>query len=71
MIDKKIGATNKYPDGFIDEHDGGELRFSIELMDDKIIINFGTSVTWLGLTPREAIDLANILLKYANSITKN
>ena len=62
-----LGATGEFPDGKITDHDAGGLALSIGFDSDSnnIIIDFGTPVAWLGMTPEDAIDFAEYLIQCA------
>lgn len=44
-----------------EEEGGTREEFQIQVVDDKIILNFGQAVHWIGLTPAQARELARIL----------
>lgn len=67
---EKLGATGLYPEGPLGELDEGEIRFGVAHHDGKILINFGKPVAWLGMSTDQAKDLARLLLKLANPITR-
>lgn len=64
----ELGATGKFPRGKITENDEGELKIAIGVKDNTIIVDFGKQVCWLGLDKQSALELANILIKHANSM---
>lgn len=66
--DQKLGATGKFPEGKIDEHDEGEIKIGVTVKDDKIIIAFGKKIEWIGFTKKQAEDLANTILQRARQI---
>ena len=63
-----IGATGRFPQGKITRHDEGEIRFAIGSKDGKVIIDFGSQVTWVGMPPEQAIELGEILIKRAKEL---
>lgn len=63
-----LGATGKYPQGKISENDEGELKVGITTVNNKIVVSFGKSVTWIGMTKEEALGLAEILTERANKL---
>lgn len=67
---EQIGPTGKFPQGKKSEHDQGELAVAIGTDKKKgiIQIEFGTSVTWLGLTADDARALAQQLLERADDL---
>ena len=64
---KLLGATGGYPQGHFND-DEGELRLGIGVSEDKVIIHFGKSVTWIGFDADQAIELACQILGMAKKI---
>jgi len=57
-----VGETGKFPDGSLNSEDQGEIVFAIaSTPNNRIIIHFGKSVAWVGMTPDEARSLATLL----------
>ena len=50
--------------------DEGKITFAIYEANGHIIIDFGHAVKWIGLSPNDAINLANVLIKQARKINK-
>jgi len=67
-----LGATGKFPRGKADEHDEGELRIAIATDHANAIvrIEFGTTVSWLGLPSAEARQLAALLNEKADELDR-
>lgn len=61
-----LGATGKFPEGKIDEHDEGEIKIGITVKEETIIMNFGKNVNWVGFTKEQAKQIAASLLEKAN-----
>ena len=61
MEDNIIGPTGEYPDGKLNENDKGELRIGMAVDGDVLIIDFGKSITWLGLDKSSLQSLIDIL----------
>lgn len=59
------GAIGAYPDGKLAPSDEGNIQFAIGEKDGKVVIDFGTSVHWLGMTPQHAADFASAVMKRA------
>ena len=57
----ELGATGRFPLGKITEKDEGELAFRIGAKDDRVVIDFGAPVAWVGLTPDQADQIADSL----------
>lgn len=66
----KLGATGRFPGGKLTDQDEGEVQFRVGYLDGKIVLDFGQPVTWVGCSPEQAKDLARILLKHANPVTR-
>lgn len=60
-----LGATHTFPLGALTPDDEGELGLAVTATGGKVVIAFGKSIEWLGLTPRKARELADLLNKYA------
>lgn len=58
-----FGATGKFPEGKLNATDEGEIQFGIaaDVAANTVVLNFGTPVVWLGLTPDQAIAIADSL----------
>jgi hypothetical protein len=63
--DEQLGATGQYPQGKLVGHDEGELSFGVTNYEGKVILNFNTSVHWLGMDPDQARLLARSLMSHA------
>lgn len=60
-----FGPTGNFPDGKLGEHDEGEIVYGVSDKDGVVIINFGKPVSWLGLRPSDAHELAGALVERA------
>lgn len=65
-----FGATGKFPRGKIHESDEGELRIGVTVKQGTVIVEFGTQIAWLGLTPQIARELADALLARADEAAR-
>lgn len=61
------GPTGQHPDGYLVPEDDGELAFQLANVDGKVVMIFNTPVQWVGFTPEQARDLADGLVKLADS----
>lgn len=66
--DYPIGPTGRYPDGKLNDDDGGQLYTLIGHQDGKVIIQYGTPVSWTAMDPEGARSLAQSLIKHAMAI---
>jgi hypothetical protein len=62
------GAVGSYPDGVLRKGDSGLIQFAIGEQDGKVVIDFGTPVAWMGMTPQQAADFASSLLRKAREV---
>lgn len=65
-------AQRAWSEGRIDATDNGDLACAIKTDHEhgKIIMDFGKSVTWLAMTPKDAFAWAQELIKRAREISK-
>jgi hypothetical protein len=61
-----FGATGKFPEGKLSEHDEGALRFGVAVYKGTVVLDFGTPVASLGLSPVLARELARSLMEHAD-----
>jgi hypothetical protein len=57
--------AEKYPEGKITGSDEGELEFKIAVFEERVIMDWGKPVKWIGLRPAEARAIAASLIKNA------
>ena len=62
------GAIGAYPEGKLSALDEGNIQFAIGESNGKVVIDFGTSVHWVGMTAQQAADLASALLAKARLV---
>lgn len=62
------GAIGAFPEGRLSEADEGNIQFAIGEANGKVVIDLGTSVHWMGMTPQQAADLASALLRKAREV---
>lgn len=62
------GAIGSYPAGKLRASDEGAIQFAVGEKDGKVVIDFGTPVAWLGMTPQEAADIASAILRKAREV---
>jgi hypothetical protein len=65
---ENFGATGKFPQGKLNDSDEGEIRLGISNFKGKVIMNFGKPTAWIGFDPKQARDIAEMLLKHADRI---
>jgi hypothetical protein len=59
------GAIGSFPQGQLTPSDEGAIQFAVGEQDGKVVIDFGTSVHWVGMTPQQAADFASVIMKQA------
>jgi hypothetical protein len=64
------GALGTFPEGQMTKTDEGAIQFAIGEKDGKVVIDFGTSVHWLGISPQQAAEFASLLLKRAREVAR-
>lgn len=58
------GPTGQYPEGMIHESDRGELGIRMAVTaEGKVVMDFGTTLEWIGFGAEEAIELGNALVR--------
>jgi hypothetical protein len=62
----QLGATGKYPEGKLTPKDEGEIKFVVVTTDGKVVINFGTPITWIGFSPQQARELAETIRRISH-----
>ena len=65
---RKLGKLNSFPRGKFQDDDEGAIQIAISVRDKTLVIDFGTSVTWVGMPKQNAIDFANVILKRAQEM---
>lgn len=71
VLESKLrGNTGRFPQGQITPHDEGEIQFAIGVKDHKVCLDFGTPVKWMGMEPKQAIELAQALVKHAREAAR-
>jgi hypothetical protein len=68
MESAPVGATGNFPKGKLTKADEGEISFLVGAKNDKVILQFGTPVAWMGMTPEQAVDLGEMLIQKAAKV---
>jgi len=63
----EIGATGEFPQGKLTASDKGELGIKVFSIPGKIVVEFGTQITWIGMDPEQARNLADSLRRHADA----
>ena len=64
----RLGATGRFPEGKLTKHDEGEIRIAVGHADEKVLIDFGKPVAWIGFNARQAREVAESLLQHAREV---
>lgn len=69
---QKGTAPRQYPAGRLCDGDEGELAFFVESEPESSVVSirFPKPVTFVAMSPAEAIQMAQLLIKHARSIAK-
>lgn len=65
-----IGATGDFPKGRLNKSDEGGIQFAVGSDGDKVILDFGKPVHWIGMDAEQAADLASYLMKQAREVAR-
>jgi hypothetical protein len=65
---KSFGPTRQFPEGKLTPSDEGEIRLGVTTLNGKVVMDFGSPVTWIGFNPSQARGIAELLLKHADAI---
>jgi hypothetical protein len=59
-----LGATGRRPMPPVSHDDEGEIQMGIshDAEKRKVYLNFGKTITWVGLTPEQAMNIGEALL---------
>ena len=66
----QFGPTGEFPEGKLVQEDEGELKLGITHHKGKVVIDFGSPVTWIGFTPEQADEIAKTLIQHASEARK-
>lgn len=68
--DPRLGATGDKPDGVVDPSDDGGIQFAVGAMcaEELVILSFGKPVAWLGMSPKDAREFADMLNAQADKV---
>lgn len=67
-VRQQIGPTHEYPLGRLDETDEGELAVALGIQQGKIVLRFGALISWLAMSPEQAIMFAEALKQKAAAV---
>ena len=69
---QSLGATGEFPRGKLDESDEGEIRIAVSsnVESETVVLAFGKSIEWVGMTPQQAVEIAKCLIRHARQVTR-
>lgn len=65
LRDMQRKLQGEYPDGRLNAADEGALAVMIGSEKGKVVIQFPSPTTWIGFTPDQAMDIAQLLITHA------
>lgn len=54
---------NTYSHGKLTDEDEGDLRIALTELENRIVIDFGKKVHWIGFTKEQAKEFGTLLIK--------
>lgn len=68
----ELGPTGRFPKGKLSVDDKGELAVGLAIDEKKgtIIMDFGVPIKWIGMSPEEAMVLADALINLAHTLNE-
>lgn len=63
-----LGPTGEQTCDTLGPHDHGPLLTAVYIQSGKVVINFGTELRWVALTPDAALQLAGMLYGLARDL---
>jgi hypothetical protein len=68
MVVLILGPTGNFPQGKINADDEGELGVAISAQNQHVVVEFGSRVSWIAMSPTEARTFAALIRSRANEI---
>jgi len=65
-----LGALGTHPEGKLTKDDEGAIQFRVGSEGDKVVVDFGTQVQWVGMDAKQAAELASSLMKWARYVAR-
>ena len=65
LLEKELGPTGRFPGGKLTSNDEGEIALAVGVLKGKVVVNFGTPIASLGMSPAQAEQLAITLIRRA------
>ena len=64
------GSLGEFPESQLTKTDEGSIQFAIGEKDGKVVIDYGTPVHWIGMTPQQAAEFASLIMKRAREVAR-
>jgi len=65
MKDAQRKLQGEYPNGRLNPSDEGALACMIGNENGKVVMQFASPTAWIGFTPEQAMDIAQLLITHA------
>ena len=66
MSDMMRKIFGEYPNGKLNVHDEGAVAFMVGASEGRVILQFPKPITWLGMEPNQAVEMAQLLVRHAS-----
>lgn len=64
-LKEQLGPTGRFPEGKLNPDDEGEIAIGVAYVEGKVVFDFGKPIRSLGLTPKQAFEIAGLLQRQA------
>lgn len=65
LKDAQRKLQGEYPDGRLNAVDEGALAMMVGHENGKVVMQFASPTAWIGFTPEQAMDIAQMLITHA------
>lgn len=65
LRDMQRKLQGEFPDGRLNANDEGALAMMVGHENGKVVMQFATPTAWVGFTPEQAMDIAQMLITHA------
>ena len=65
LKDAQRRLQGEYPNGRLNIEDDGALAVMVGHESGKVVMKFATKTAWIGFTPKQAMDIAQMLITHA------
>lgn len=64
----KAGPTGHFPEGKLNDGDKGEIAIKMGVDKGRVIIDFGSPLSWIGMQPAQAKAFGKAIIEKAESV---